>query len=230
MRKIQAIAGDKRACEIPHNVRRRLPKLLGVLGVFAVVAAVGPSPAQAQLPKTNRAPYAAPADQALVVFARPRHRQAETTPFRIVDRAGKCIAYLENGWHVATPLWPGKHMLMVVTGTLQPTVQLFEAKLTGGKTYIVKLRARVNMKSPVEIEVIRRADQQMEAFPPWVSKQLPLRQELRECTEWVSWKRRKLEPKAEVAKQKWDDASDEHRDERTIRRNDGWTADEIPEL
>lgn len=218
------------ACEIPHNMERQLPKIPCVWGAAAVVSLlVAPAPASAQIPKTVHAPYAAPTDQALLVLTRPRHRQASETTFRVVDRAGKCIAVIENGWQVAALMWPGKHMLMVVTGTSPPTVQLFQAKLSGGKTYVVKLRARVNVKSPVAIEMVRRIDQPLEAFPTQVSQQRPIRREFRECTEWVSWKRAKIEPKAELAKQKWDDAPEEHRQEHTLRRNDGWTASEIPE-
>ena len=184
-------------------------------------------PASAQIPKANNTPYAAPKDKALVVFTRPRHRQASETEFRIVTHAGRCLAVLYDGSNVATELWPGKHMLMVVTGTAPPTVQLFQAKVSAGKTYIVKLRARVNVKSPVEIEPVRMADQAMEAFPTELKEQRPLRQDLRKCTEWVSWKRTKIEPRAEIAKEKWDDAPQEVRDEVTVRRNDGWTAEHI---
>jgi hypothetical protein len=45
----------------------------------------------------------------------------------------------------------------------------------------------------------------------------------------VSWKRSKIEPKAEQAKRKWDETDDEHRDTHTVHRNDGWTAAEVRE-
>ena len=118
-------------------------------------------------------------------------------------------------------------MLLVVTGTMPPTVQLLQIKVSAGKTYVVKLRARVNVKSPVEIEVIRRADQPLQQFPQAIKEQSPFKQELRSCTEWVSWKRSKIEPKAELAKRKWDDADDAFRNEHTVRRNDGWTSAEV---
>jgi hypothetical protein len=183
--------------------------------------------AGAQVPKTIKEPYAAPNDQALLVFTRPRHRQASETEFRIVNQAGRCIGLLENGWQVAAPVWPGKQMLLVITGTMPPTVQLMQIKASAGKTYVVKLRARVNVKSPVEIDVIRRASQPLQQFPQAIKEQSPFKQELRSCTEWVSWKRSKIEPKAELAKRRWDDAEDSFRNERTVRRNDGWTASEI---
>ena len=181
----------------------------------------------ADVPKTIEEPYVAPKDQALLVISRPRHRQASETEFRIVDQGGRCLGLLKNGWQVATPMWPGKHMLMIVTGTTPPTVQLMQAKLSAGKTYVVQLRARVNVKSPVEVEVIRRANQPLEQFPQNIKEQSPFAQELRSCTEWVSWKRAKIEPRASNAKRKWDEASDEFRQQRTVRRNDGWTGPEI---
>jgi len=197
------------------------------LGVLAIALLVAGSPAEAQIPKTVKSPYAAPSDQALLVFSRPRRRQASETAYRIVSQAGRCIAVLNNGWQMAAPIWPGKHMLMVVTGTAPPTIQLVQANLSAGKTYVVSLRARVNAKSPVEVEVVRRSDQPLEAFPPAVRELIPAKPDLRQCTEWVSWKRSKIETRAEQAKRKWDEASEEHRDAHTVRRNDGWTAAEV---
>jgi hypothetical protein len=120
---------------------------------------------EAQIPKTVKSPYVAPADQALLVFSRPRRRQASETAYRIVTQAGRCAAVLYNGRQTASPMWPGKHMLMVITGTAPPTIQLMQANLSAGKTYVVNLRSRVNMKSPVEIEVVRRSAQPLESEP-----------------------------------------------------------------
>ncbi len=107
-------------------------------------------------------------------------------------------------------------MVMVVTGTAPPTVQLMELRLSAGKTYVVNLRTRVNTKSPVEIGIVRRDDQPLEAFPPAVSERTEVETDLRQCTEWVSWKRAKIEPRAEQAKQKWDkEEADGHRSEHT---------------
>lgn len=183
--------------------------------------------AEAQIEKTIEEPYAAPPEQALLVLSRTRSRQASETEFRVINQAGRCLALLENGWQVAAPMWPGKHMLLVVTGTAPPTVQLMQVKLSAGKTYVVKLRARVNVKSPVEIEVVRKADQPLEQFPSPIKAQRPFKQELRSCTEWVYWKRAKLGPKAAIAKRKWDEADERFQSEHTVRRNDGWTATEI---
>ena len=214
-------------CEVAHKMRRMF-SARSAFARIAVLCVLGfGAPASAQIPKADNTPYAAPKDQALLVFTRPRRNQASETEFRIVTQAGRCIAFLATGMNAAAELWPGKHMLMVVTGTAPPTVQLFQVKLSAGKTYVVKLRARVNVKSPVEIEPIRRADQAMEAFPKALEEQRPFREDLRKCTEWVSWKRNKIEPRAEIAKQKWDDAAPEVRDEVTVRRNDGWTAEQI---
>jgi hypothetical protein len=197
------------------------------LGVWVAALLATAAPAGAQIPKTVESPYAAPSDQALLVFSRPRRRQASETTYQIVNQAGRCIAVLNNGWQMAAPMWPGKHMLMVITGTAPPTIQLLQAKLSGGKTYVVNLRSRVNVKSPVAIEVVRRSEQPLEAFPPAVRELVPNKPDLRQCTEWVSWKRSKIEPRAEQAKLKWDEASEEHRNQHTVRRNDGWTAAEV---
>jgi hypothetical protein len=183
--------------------------------------------AGAEIPKTNRAPYAAPADQALLVLRRPRQRQASEVTVRVVDEGGRCIAILQNDWQVVAPLWPGKHMLMVIAGTAPPTVQLLHARVSSGKTYLVDLRMRVNVKSPVGIEVARRSNQPLEAFPPAVRERGPFEPDLRKCTEWVSWKRPKISAKASEAKRRWDEATEEYREGHTVHRNDGWTADEV---
>jgi len=205
-------------------MKGRTTRFLGALVIALLLA----SPqAETQIPKTVKYPYAAPSDQALLVFSRPRRRQASETTYRIVSRAGRCIAVLDNGWQMAAPMWPGKHMLMVITGTAPPTIQLMQANLSAGKTYVVNLRAKVNTKNPVEIGVVRRSDQPLEAFPPAVRELVPAKPDLRQCTEWVSWKRSKIETRAEKTKRTWDEASEEHRNQHTVRRNDGWTAAEV---
>lgn len=200
--------------------------LAGLLVFFALFHLVPPA-AAAQVPKTEPRPYAAPPGKSLVVFKRIRRRQAKETEIRVIDQGGRCLAVLENDWQVATAVYPGTQMFLIVTGTAQVTVQLVRAKLSMGKTYVVELRARVNVKSPVEINVIRREDQALEAFPDSIKEQRPFDFDARKCNEWVSWKRARIEPKAELAKTKWDDAETEFRDQHTIRRNDGWTAAEV---
>ncbi len=207
-----------------HCLPRRARPAIGALLLALLTTG---SRSEAQIPKTVEAPYAAPPDQALLVFSRPRRRQASEVTMHIVNQAGRCIAVLGNGWQMAASIWPGKHMLMVVTGTAPPTVQLMEVRLSAGKTYVVALRTRVNAKNPVAIQVLRRADQRLEAFPPAVRDRVPAKPDLRRCTEWVSWKRGKIEPRAHRVKVDWDRASDEHRATHTVHRNDGWTAAEI---
>lgn len=206
------------------------PKNAPIPFALLLLAALWLGPrAQAQIPKTLDPSYVAPADQALLIFDRPRHHQASETGIRVVTPAGKCIAVLENDWQMAAAIWPGKQMLMLVTGMSPPVVQLMEVNLSAGKTYVVRLHPRVNVKKPVEVEVIRRGDQPLEAFPAAVRERLPAQPSLRECTEWVSWKRSKLGSRAGEAKRSWDEADEEFRDRNTVHRNDGWTAAEVRE-
>ena len=92
---------------------------------------------------------------------------------------------------------------------------------------MVKLRTRVKAKSPVEVQVVRRTDQALEVFPPELRELSPATPDLRKCTEWVAWKSGKIESRAERVKADWDKASDAHRAEHTVHRNDGWTATEV---
>ena len=220
------------ACEIDHRMTRRSIRVGGALVVLviALLLLLLPDPAaDAQIPKVVESPYTPPSDQALVVFSRPRRRQPSEVDYRIVSQAGRCLAVLANGWQMAARMWPGKHMLMVITGTAPPTIQLMQLKLSAGKTYVIQFRPRVHTKRPVKIEVVRRSDQPLEAFPAAVRELSHAKPDLRNCTEWVSWKRSKIEPRAEQAKRKWDEASEEHRDAHTVHRNDGWTAAEVRE-
>lgn len=196
------------------------------IGALTVVLMGGSDAAHAQIPKT-RDPYVAPSDQALVVFSRARRRQGSNVTIRIVNPAGRCLAELDDGWQMAAPLWPGTHMLMVVTGETPPTVQLMEVKVRAGHTYVVRLEMRVHVKSPVRITMIRRSDQPLEAFPAGVHDTLPVAPDLRECTELISWKRSKIEPRAARAKREWDQADDGYRELLTLERKDGWTAAEV---
>lgn len=226
MRKYLAVAGDMHVCEVPHTMGQSVSGI-PLWSVMAIALLAAPVRGVAEVPKTADTPYAAPPGQALLVFVRPRNRQASETDFRIVDQGGKCIGLLENGWQVTASMWPGKHMLMVVTGAAPPTVQLLRAKLSGGKTYIVQLRPRVNVKSPVRVEVVRREDRPLEAFPSDVKERSPFQPDLRECTEWVFWKRDKIARRGAAAKRKWDESSEARRELLTVDRSDGWTADEV---
>ncbi|MGB8329768.1 MAG: hypothetical protein WCE62_06545 [Polyangiales bacterium] len=199
------------------------------LAIVAAALFVQTSAAGAQIPRAPDSPYVAPSDQALLVFSRPPRKQVTEVTFRIVNQAGRCISVLGNGWQTTAPIWPGTHMLLVITGTAPPAVQLLQVKVAAGKTYVIQLRERVNVKSPAEIEVLRRADQPLETFPPAVRDRLPATPELRGCTEWVSWKEPKIQPRARQAKRNWDEASEEQRDAYTVHRNDGWTATEVRE-
>ncbi|NNE17555.1 MAG: hypothetical protein HKN10_03660 [Myxococcales bacterium] len=228
MTRIRLVAGVV-TCEIGHKMHCLLGRARPVFGTLFLALLVASSVSEAQIPKTVEAPYVAPPEQALLIFSRPRRRQASEVTVHIVNQAGRCIAVLDNGWQMAAPMWPGKHMLMVITGTAPPTVQLMEVRLSAGKTYVVGLRTRVNVKSPVAIKVLRPADQPLEAFPPAVRERISANPDLRKCTEWVSWKRGKIESRAQRVKVDWDRASDEHRATHTVHRNDGWPASEVHE-
>jgi len=208
-------------------MKRRSIAARGGRTIVALALLLRASSAQAQVPKTPESPYVAPSDQALLVFSRVRRKQASKVTFRIVDQAGRCLAVLESGWQTTAPIWPGTHMLLVITGTAPPTIQLLRAKVGPGKTYVVRLRERVNVKSPAEITVLRRKDQPLEAFPAAVRDVFPAMPDLRSCTEWVSWKKSKIQSKAMQAKRQWDDGTEEHRQTHTVHRNDGWTATEV---
>jgi|GEM_PF-1739621 len=208
-------------------MQRRSLTAHGGLAVVVVALLLQAPSADAQIQKASASPYVAPPDQALVVFSRPRRKQISDVTFRIVNQAGRCLAVLDNGWHTTAPIWPGTHILMVISGTAPPTVQLFQLKVGPGKTYVVQFRERVNVKRPAQIQVLRRSEQPQEAFPPAIRDRLPAKPDLRTCTEWVSWKKSKIQAKAHQAKQDWDESGEKDREAHTVHRSDGWTASEV---
>lgn len=183
--------------------------------------------ARADAPATQeRSPYVAPEGRALLVLVRPRKRLAEEVPFSVLDERGECVGILGNDWKIALPLRPGPQTLMLVTGVAQPQVQLLRVKPTAGKTYVVRLRPRVDRKAPIEIVVVRKRDQPLEAFPGSILESSPFRPDLDGCTAWARSRRSKLAKKAANAKREWN-ADEGLRESQTVRAGDGWAADDI---
>jgi len=196
-----------------------------VLVVFVVLASVTDR-SLADLGRPSQSLYVAPEGRALVVFDRPRKRLSEEVVFSIVDHRGRCIGILGNGWKVVAELRPGAQKLLVITGVAQPQVQLLEVKAEAGRTYVVRMQPRVKAKAPVEITVIRRKEQPLEAFPASVVESSPFRPDVAECAAWVAKRRGKLEAKASAARQEWN-ANEALRAKQTVQRSDGWTAEEV---
>jgi hypothetical protein len=186
------------------------------------------SASRADIPKTpTKSPYIAPEGEALLVFARERKRLASDVIYSIVDERGRCIASVPNDWKVVAPVKPGTQTLMVVTGVAQPQVQLLKVKAGAGKTYVVRMRPRVNTKSPVELTILRRSTEPLEVFPAAIRETGPFKVNLEECTAWVAKRQSKLATKAAQAKAAWKAEDEEFQANQTIRDADGWTGDEV---
>lgn len=198
-----------------------------VLVSLVVLAAAAPA-VEADLPKPpGETQYIAPPGKALVVFVRQRKRLASEVIYSIVNERGQCIASVANDWKVVARVEPGTQMLMVVTGVAQPQVQLLKVKADPGKTYVVKMRPRVNAKNPVELTILRRSTEPLEMFPAAVRETSPFRPNLEECTAWVATRQSKLATKATQAKEAWSSKDKAFRESRTIRGADGWSGDEV---
>ena len=203
--------------------RVRIGRLLVISGFVVTVSL----PSKADIPKTPAtSPYVAPEDHALIVFVRPRKRLAEEVMYSVVDERGRCIAVLGNDWKVVGQLRPGRQRLMVITGVAQPQVQLLKVKAEAGRTYVVKLRPRVNARNPVEMTVVRRPEQPLELFPASVVQTNPFRPDLADCTAWVAARRSKLASKASRARTVWNE-DEAMRQRQTIQPADGWTREEV---
>jgi len=225
----------------PDRAKRRGVSLAGASSYIASVMRIarllflslailgsGESAAEADIPKTlTKSPYVAPEGEALLVFVRERKRLASDVIYSIVDERGRCIASVADDWKVVAPIKPGTQTLMVVTGVAQPQVQLLKVKAGTGKTYVVKMRPRVNTKSPVELTILRRSTEPLEMFPASIRETGPFRPNLNECTAWVAKRQSKLATKGAQAKEAWKAEDKEFRASQTIRPADGWTGDEV---
>lgn len=199
---------------------------IGWVALASLIVAL-PTGSRADAPRSIRAsPYAAAEDDALLVFVRPRKRLAEDILYSIVTDRGQCIGVLANDWKVAAPISPGRQTLMVVSGAAQPQVQLLEVDAARGHTYVVKMRPRMNRKAPVELTVLRRSEQPLEAFPATILETPPFRPDLADCTSWVASRRARLTDKARAAKNAWQKDA-KLRDKQTVRPSDGWPASEV---
>jgi len=194
------------------------------LALLVVVAAA----VEADVPRTpDESPYVAPEGKALVVFVRERKRLASEVIYSIVNARGRCIASVANDWKVVARVEPGTQMLMVVTGVAQPQVQLLKVKAEAGKTYVVKMRPRVNARNPVELTILRRSTEPLEMFPASIRETSPFRPNLDECTAWVATRQSKLATKAAKAKETWKAGDKAFRESQTVRAADGWNGDEV---
>ncbi|MDH3199435.1 MAG: hypothetical protein OEM15_00945 [Myxococcales bacterium] len=199
-----------------------------IVFVLLAILAAETTSVEADLATTpGESPYIAPEGKALVVFVRKRKRLASEVIYSIVNERGRCIASVANDWKVVARVEPGTQMLMVVTGVAQPQVQLLKVKAEAGKTYVVKMRPRVNAKNPVELTILRRSTEPLEMFPASLRETGPFKPNLEECTAWVAKRQSKLATKAARAKEAWKAADKEFRASHTIRGADGWTGDEV---
>ncbi|MDH3726829.1 MAG: hypothetical protein OER77_04810 [Myxococcales bacterium] len=203
-------------------------RIARVVFVSLAIWAAGAPSVEADLPGTAReSPYVAPEGKALVVFVRKRKRLASEVIYSIVNERGQCIALVANDWKVVARIEPGTQTLMVVTGVAQPQVQLLKVKAAAGKTYVVKMRPRVNAKNPVELTILRRSAEPLEMFPASIRETGPFRPNLDECTTWVATRKSKLVTKAAQAKEAWQAKDKEFRASQTIHATDGWSGDEV---
>jgi hypothetical protein len=197
--------------------------------IFVSLASLAAAaPAVADLPKTaGKSAYVAPEGKALLVFVRERKRLASEVVYSIVNERGRCIASVANDWKVVAAVEPGAQMLMVVSGVVQPRVQLLKVNARAGRTYVVNMRPRVNAKNPVKLNIVRRSAQPLEMFPASIRETRPFKPGLDECTEWVASRQSKLAGKAAQAKAAWHAEDEEFRASHTIGGADGWSGDQV---
>lgn len=199
-----------------------------LLWLSLALSVSGGSAARADIPKTpTESPYVAPEGEALLVFIRDRKRLASEVIYSVVNERGRCIASVPDSWKVVAPIKPGTQTLMIVTGVAQPQVQLLKVKAQAGKTYVVKMRPRVNTKSPVALTILRRSTEPLEVFPATILDTSPFKPDLEGCTAWVAARQSRLATKAAQVQQAWKAAEEEFRASQTVRPADGWTADEV---
>lgn len=173
------------------------------------------------------ADYVAPKNKALLVVARDEKSFARAVTYRVTDERGRCLAVLESGWQSAIPLHDGKQILLLIVGNAPPQVELLRVDLDVGRTYVVRLNAKFRAKHPVEIEPLRRSEARAQMFPLPIRETRPRRGDLEACTAWVKKRKDKITPRVAAAEKTWSEGGKPHQNARTVREEDGWTAEEV---
>ena len=137
------------------------------------------------------------------------------------------MAVIEDNTHVTVPLPPGRHNFYLSVGNAPPQVSRLRARVSAGKTYVVRLSAKFSAKDPVAVEVLRRELARLHLFPKLVGEKKPRPSQLQACDAWLKKKHEKLGPKLTEADDAWSNADDATRKARTVRSSNGWTAAEV---
>ena len=171
--------------------------------------------------------YVAPKNKALLVVARDEKSFARAVTYRVTDERGRCLAVLESGWQSTIPLHDGKRILLLIVGNAPPQVELLRVDLDAGRTYVVRLNAKFRAKQPIEIQPLRRSEARAQMFPLPIRETKPRKGDLETCTAWVKKRRDKVMPRVAAAEKAWSEGGKPYQDARTVREEDGWTAEEV---
>jgi hypothetical protein len=128
------------------------------------------------------ASFVAPADKAMVVFARPE-KFGKAVWFYILDKDENLVTMLKGNEHVAINAPPGKHTFYVVS---ENAVSV-QAELGAGRTYIIHTKPKMGMgKARVIVEAALRGKPSFSESAAWVKDAKPGQPDFGKGKKWVS--------------------------------------------
>ena len=201
-------------------------KTLYLVPALALLCAAFVYPPQSRsTSQAEPASLVAPDDKALVVFARPK--KTPVINFYVFDENKKLRTLFKNKEHAVITEEPGKHTYYVVA----ENAELVRAELAAGRTYVIHTYPRAGWgKARVDVEVARRNAPTFDESPDWLRKTAPAESDFDKGEKWTRKRQDALTRRMTGAEEDWAEMDAKEREERTLRPEDGRTAEEAKNL
>ena len=168
----------------------------------------------------------APANKALVVFARP-YGLMRAVKFYILDEAQELLTLLRGKEWTSIAVEPGERTLYV----LSENAKLVRADLAAGRTYIVSTEPEMGEhKARVRVELAKRKTASFAESTGWLDKCKPSNPNFEKGHKWTSRHPRVVRRRLEAAEAEWAKMDEREREAVTLGAQDGRTAEEAKQL
>lgn len=172
------------------------------------------------------ASFVAPADKALVVFARPG-KLGKAVYFYVIDGNKKLVTLFKGNEHAAITAPPGKHTFYVVS----ENAGLVRAELGAGRTYIIHTQPKMGFgKARVIVTPVMRNSSMFAESAKWLRDTKPTSPDFDKGNKWVRKHQDALNKRISAAEAEWSSKDEQQRAALTMGVEDGRTQDEVGSL
>lgn len=172
------------------------------------------------------ASFVAPADKALVVFARPG-KLGKAVYFYVIDGNKKLVTLFKGNQHAAITAPPGKHTFYVVS----ENAGLVRAELGAGRTYVIHTQPKMGWgKARVIVEPVLRASSMFAESATWLRETKPASPDFDKGHKWVRKHQDALDKRIGAAETEWSSKDAQQRAALTMGVEDGRTQAEAGAL